>query len=91
MSDLGRALVDQLGPDDLEQLAERLAPYLRPVDPPPVDDGWLTTKTAAAYLGMSVNALHKATAERRIPFSQSGPGARCYFRRADLDDWRRAS
>jgi excisionase family DNA binding protein len=88
MTELGRALLDQLGPDDLEQLAERLAPFLRPA-PAPAEDGWLTTKQAAGYLGITANALHKLTAERSIPFSQSAPGARCFFRRSDLDEWRR--
>jgi excisionase family DNA binding protein len=90
MSALARALLEDLAPDDLAVLAEKLRPFLEPAQPPAVD-GWLTTRDAAAYLGVSVNAMHKLTADRRIPFSQSGPGARCYFRRADLDDWRRAS
>ena len=30
----------------------------------------------------------RMTAERRIPFSQDRPGARCWFRRSDLDRWR---
>lgn len=89
MSALARALLDDLTADDLARLAERLAPFLRPADPPAGDDGWLTTKQAAGYLGITTNALHKLTAERRVPFQQSGPGARCYFRRAELDEWRR--
>ena len=52
------------------------------------DDRWLTSREAAAYLGMTVAALHKLTAARAIPFEQAGPGCRCYFRRADLDRWR---
>jgi excisionase family DNA binding protein len=87
MSALARALLDDLTPDDLAALAEKLRPFLEPAQPPAVD-GWLTTRDAAAYLGVSVNAMHKRTADRRIPFSQSGPGARCYFRPRDLDAWR---
>jgi excisionase family DNA binding protein len=87
MSALAKALLDDLEPADLAQLAERLAPYLAPA-PAPADDGWLTTKQAAAYLGVSVNSLHRATAERRIPFSQDAPNARCFFKRSDLDEWR---
>ena len=41
------------------------------------DHGWMDTKQAAEYLGLSVDALHKLTAARSIPFEQSGPGARC--------------
>jgi excisionase family DNA binding protein len=90
MSALARALLDDLGPDDLADLAERLAPFLRPTASTG-DDRWLTTQQAAEYLGMSVHALHKLTAARSIPFSQAGPGARCYFRRSDLDEWRRTT
>jgi excisionase family DNA binding protein len=56
-----------------------------------VDTGWLTTREAAAYLSMTPNALHKLTAARSIPFAQpGGPNGRCYFLRADLDEWRRS-
>ena len=48
----------------------------------------MTTKEAAAYLGLTVAALHRLTAERRIPFSQSRPNARCFFKKSALDDWR---
>jgi excisionase family DNA binding protein len=86
MSDLGRALLDQLGPDDLEQLARLLGPYMHAA--PSASDGWLTTREAADHLGLSVHALHRLTSTRQVPFSQAGPGAKCYFRRSDLDAWR---
>ena len=85
MSALGRALLDELGPDDLAELARRLAPHL----PTPAEDGWLSTREAADYLGLSVNALHRMTAARAIRFEQSAPGAKCYFKRSDLDAYRR--
>jgi excisionase family DNA binding protein len=87
MSALARALLDDLTDDDLAQLAQRIAPYLQ-LAPPPADDGWLTTKQAAAYLGITTNALHKLTSARAIPFEQAAHGAKCYFRRSDLDGWR---
>ena len=86
MTELGRALLAQLEPEDLAGLAERLAPFLR--TPAASDDGWLNTKQAAEYLGISVHALHRLTAERRIPLHQDRPGARCFFRRSELDEWR---
>lgn len=52
------------------------------------DDRWLTTKEAAGYLGLSVAALHRLTGARQIPFEQSSPNARCWFRRSTLDSWR---
>jgi excisionase family DNA binding protein len=87
VSALARALLADLDQDDLRELAERLAPYL-PTPTPPAEDRWLTTREAAEYLGMTSNALHKLTAERSIPFTQDAPGARCYFKRSDLDAWR---
>ncbi len=86
MSTLARALLDQLGPEDLAELADRLAPYLQA--PARSEDGWMNAKQAADYLGISIHALHRLTAERRIPFTQERPGARCYFRRSELDEWR---
>ncbi len=50
--------------------------------------GWLTTKQAAEYLGMTPNALHKLTSAREIPFSQDKPGGRCWFKVDELDAWR---
>ena len=41
-------------------------------------DRWLTTREAAEYLGLSVQALHKLTATRTIPFEQEWPGAKCW-------------
>lgn len=88
MSDLAAALVAQLDDDALAELATRLAPFLP--QPAPADrDGWLTTREAAKYLGITPNALHKLTAARAIPFEQDGPGAKCWFRRSELDAWRR--
>ena len=72
-----------------------LAPLLAEIvpgfgaDPTPADDGWLDTKRAAAYLGVTPNALHKATAARTLRFEQDAPGGKCWFRREDLDAWRR--
>ncbi len=90
---LGAALIAGLDDDALDALAERLAPRLearigRPLGSEVGADRWMTTAEAAGYLGMTANALHKLTAARAIPFSQDGPGCRCYFRRADLDHWR---
>jgi hypothetical protein len=87
VSALGKALLDELGDDDLRALAQLLAPYLPA--PVPADDGWLNTRAAAAYAGCSVNALHRAMASREVEFEQSGPGAKAWFRRSAIDAWRR--
>jgi hypothetical protein len=41
------------------------------------------------YLGVSLAALHKHTAARTIPFEQDAPGCKLWFRRDELDAWRR--
>lgn len=82
---IGRALLDSLEPDDLAELADRLAPFL---PQPATDDDWLTTPAAAAYLQMSIHSLHRLTSQRRIPFHQQRPNAKTYFRRSELDEWR---
>jgi excisionase family DNA binding protein len=93
VSDLAAALLEALDDDALDRLAERLAPRLAgslAAGTGPEPDRWLTTREAAGYIGRSITALHKSTAARAIPFSQDGPGARCYFRRSDLDAWMRS-
>jgi Helix-turn-helix domain len=84
VTDLAVALLAALDDDALDALAERLAPRLAG-RLAPTEDGWLDSKQAAAYLGVSVNALHKLTAARAIPFEQDGPGCKLYFRRCALD------
>lgn len=86
MSTLAQALLAELDDAALDRLAELVEPRLRRLSAP-ADDGWLDT-AAAAYLGVSRHALHRLTADRKVPFSQDTPGARAYFRRSDLDRWR---
>jgi excisionase family DNA binding protein len=80
-----RALLDELGPDDLAALAERLRPYLV------AEDGWLGTKEAAAYAGCSVHSLRHAVARGEVEFEQACPGGKTWFRRSALDRWRQAT
>jgi hypothetical protein len=86
------ALSLDLAPDALDALAERLADLvlvrLREAQGHD-DDRWMDSQQAAAYLGLSLNALHKRTAARAIPFGQDSPGAKCWFLRSELDRWRR--
>ena len=93
MNGLAAALLAELDDEALDELAERLAPRLAgrlgPADAQPSGDRWLDARAAAAYLGLSIHALHRLSAERRIPASQERPGARLYFRRDELDRWRR--
>jgi hypothetical protein len=89
-SDLAGAIVASLDDSALDALADLLAPKLEQrLKPAVADDGWLDAKRAAAYVGLSMNALHKLTAERAIPFEQEGPGCKMWFKRSELDAWRR--
>jgi hypothetical protein len=76
-------------PQALEELWVLLAPMMKTLIPAQGDQGgWLDTKSAAEYLGISPNALHKHTSARTIPFHQDVPYGRCWFKRSDLDSWR---
>jgi hypothetical protein len=91
MSTLAAALLAELDDAALDALAGLLAPRLadrlgaRAAD----QDEWLDAKRAAAYLGITTNALHKLTAARSVPFEQVGPGCKLWLKRSELDAWRR--
>jgi excisionase family DNA binding protein len=53
------------------------------------DDEWLDSRHAAVYLGVHRDTLRRLAAERAIPSEQDGPGCKLYFRRSNLDHWRR--
>lgn len=73
----------------LRLLAELLAPYMPAPATSSEPDGWLSTREAAAYAGTSPNALHKAMAAREIHFEQDARGGKAWFKRGDIDAWRR--
>jgi excisionase family DNA binding protein len=77
---------------DLDRLAdliaERVAERILAHGAGAAQGSWLTTREAAEHLGMTVNAMHRLTAARQIPFSQERPGGKCWFRRSDLDAYR---
>lgn len=78
-------------PDDaIERIAQRAAEIVAARSAPAREDGWLDSKRAAGYLGISLYALHRLTAARCVPFEQAAPGCRCWFKRSDLDAWVRA-
>jgi excisionase family DNA binding protein len=87
--DLGAAVVASLDESALERLAELLAPRLvGQLQPAPAEDGWIDSKQAAAYLGITTSTLWKLTAALEIPFAQDKPGAKTWFKRSQLDQWR---
>jgi excisionase family DNA binding protein len=83
------AMVDQLAERIVQRLA--VATQQSPCGVGSADDEWFDSLHAADYLGMHRDTLRKLAAERAIPVEQDGPNCKLYFRRADLDVWRRAS
>ena len=81
MTPLARALLAEIAADPaaLAELAQALEPFL-PQPAAHEDDRWMTTREAALYLGLSVNAIKKKIAARAIPFEQDAPGGKCYFK-----------
>lgn len=76
--------------DLLDALADRLAPRVAALVRQQEDgDGWLDSAAAADYLALSKNALHKLSSSKAIPLEQESPGCKLWFRRSDLDAWRR--
>lgn len=75
----------------ISQLAERVAERMaeQAVVPAGNTDEWLDSRHAAEYLGVHRDTLRKLAAERSIPSEQDGPGCKLFFRRSDLDAWRR--
>jgi excisionase family DNA binding protein len=88
VTNLARHLLDELDEADMAELARRLAPYM-PKPAPVSPNGWLTSRQAAKYLGISLGRLQDLAAKRQIPFEQRAPGGRLYFYPAALDNWRR--
>jgi hypothetical protein len=89
VSPLARALLDELGPEDLRELARRLQPFL-PTPAAPTEDRWLDTHAAAAYAGRSEHVIHKARANGDLEFEQpAGPRGKCMYKRSKLDAWMR--
>jgi excisionase family DNA binding protein len=69
-----------------EVIAEKIAARLpRQGD----EDGWMASAEAAKYLAVPISTLRKLTAAGSIPFAQDVAGGRCYFKRSELDRWRR--
>jgi excisionase family DNA binding protein len=77
----------------IEQLADRVAAaVLARLEPRTagVAPEWMDSRAAADYLGLHRDTLRKLAAERAIPAEQDGRGCKLFFRREDLDEWRRS-
>jgi excisionase family DNA binding protein len=52
---------------------------------------WMDARGAAEYLGLHRDTVRKLAAQRAIPAHQDGPRCKLYFRRDELDYWRRSA
>jgi excisionase family DNA binding protein len=88
--DSDRALVDEI----LDRLANLVVDRLMErtqAQSREHGSAWLDARSAAQYLGVHRDTLRKLAAQRAIPTHQDGPGRKLYFRRDELDEWRRSS
>ena len=86
---LAAALVDVLDDAALDALADRLAPRLAE-RLGREEDGWLDSKGAARYLGVTVDALNKwHRSDDPPPCRQDVRGGKRWYRKSELDAWRR--
>jgi excisionase family DNA binding protein len=83
MSGLAQAFLAELGPDDLAELAGRLAPYLTAA---PVGPEYLTVQEAAEYLRCKPKRVYDLVSQRRL--APRRDGSRLLFLRSDLDAYR---
>ena len=78
-----------LDPASVEALADALTERIvaRLPESSQTEDGWMDTRAAAAYVGLTPNALHKVAARDGIPCSRPAGTRKLRFRRAELDEW----
>jgi hypothetical protein len=83
MSAIASALLDDLTDDDLDVLAERLAPRLTAKQ---TSDGWLRgADKIAAYIDAPVSRVYSLSSAGRIPIERDG--SNLVARKSDLDHW----
>lgn len=85
MSALAHALIAELSADDLDALAELLAPRLRDRLGTGEARVWLNAKQAAEYIAAPVSRVHDLVALGYLEPRRDG--RRLLFRRADLDHY----
>ena len=82
-------VVDQLIDNLVDRIAGAIAERLAGCNTFEADE-WFDSRRAAEYLDVHRDTLRKLAAQRTIPSEQDGPGCKLYFRRTDLDRWRRS-
>lgn len=89
-ADFGLALMDGLLGRLVDLVVDRLMERTT-ANAGQLQGEWLDARGAADYLGIHCDTLRKLAAERGITAHQDGPGCKLYFRRGELDHWRRSS
>lgn len=84
----GNLVLDELLGQLADLVAEKLATRIG-ASTGEEDDCWLDTRRAAEYLGVHRDTVRRLAAERVLPAEQVAAGCKLYFRRRDLDRWRR--
>lgn len=74
-----------LGPDALEQLAQRVAEILADRHEQPANTGYLDVAAAADYLACPTSRVYALVSANRIPVHRDG--SRLLFDRAELRDY----
>lgn len=80
------ALLDQLAGLVADRVAARLA---QPTEAQA--DEWMDTRRASEYLGVGRDSVHRLAAKGTLRIEQAAAGCKLYFRRSDLDAWRRTA
>lgn len=74
-------VVVTLSPEQLDELAHRVAERLKVTQ----EDGYLNAKDAAAFVGLTTQALYARVGRGQIPHRRKGK--RVFFERAALRAW----
>jgi excisionase family DNA binding protein len=83
---LATAFLEELTEQDLDLLAERLAPRLTGSGPSAAADGWLRgADRIATYIDAPRSRVYALTSAGRLPVHRDG--SNLIARRSELDDW----
>jgi excisionase family DNA binding protein len=75
----------------IDRLADELAEYiLSRLPASEAGDRWLSSREAADYLALPLSTLRKLSAADALPAYQDTPSGCLYFKRSELDEWRRS-
>jgi excisionase family DNA binding protein len=80
-----------LDPETIDALASAVAARVAELLPEPEADCWLDSRGAAAYLAVPLSTVRAWTARGELPGYQDTEGGNYYFKRSELDEWRRSN